>query len=92
MAIIKLEKNVKIRTFRPRSGFNPLTASAQDLAQAGFPPRPTDPVLLARYQRFFNRTKGRFQYIEPTFRVDPTKSTHVNKGSEMGAGTETSDN
>jgi hypothetical protein len=92
MAIINLEKNVRIRTFRPPPGFDPLTASAQDLAQAGFPDRPTDPVLLARYRRFFNRTKGRFQYIEPTFRVDPSKSTHPNKGSRMGAGTETYDN
>jgi hypothetical protein len=92
MAIINLENDVKITTFRPPSGFDPLTASARDLAQAGFPPRPTDAKLLARYQRFFNRTKGKFQYIEPTFRVDPTKTTHTNKGSKMGAGTETSDN
>jgi hypothetical protein len=92
MTIINLGNNIRIRTFRPPSGFDPLTASAQELAQAGFPDRPTDPVLLARYQRFFNRTKGKFQYIEPTFRVDPTISTHTNKGSTTGAGTETSDN
>jgi hypothetical protein len=92
MAIINLENNVKITTFSPPSGFDPLTASAADLEQAGFPSRPTDPTLLARYQRFFNRTKGKFQYIEPTFRVDPTKSTHANKGAAMGAGTETYDN
>jgi Peptidase A4 family len=92
MAIINLENDIKITTFRPPSGFDPLTASARDLAQAGFPPRPTDPKLLARYQQFFNRTKNRFQYIEPTFRVDPTKTTHTNKRAEMGAGTETYDN
>jgi hypothetical protein len=92
MAIINLEKGVKIQTFSPRAGFDPLTASAQELAQAGCPPRPTDPVLLARYERFFNQTKGKLHYIEPTFRVDPTKSTHTNKGSKMGAGTETYDN
>jgi Peptidase A4 family len=92
MAIITLENDIKITTFRPPSGFDPLTASAQELAQAGFPPRPTDPTLLARYQRFFNRTKSKFQYIEPTFRVDTTKTTHTNKGAKMGAGTETYDN
>jgi hypothetical protein len=92
MAIINLENDVKITTFHPPSGFDPLTASAQDLARAGYPPRPTDPTLLARYQRFFNRTKSKFQYIEPTFRVDSTKTTHTNKGAKMGAGTETYDN
>jgi hypothetical protein len=92
MVTITLEKDAKIKTFSPPRGFDPLTASAQDLAQAGFPPRPTDTALLARYQRFFNQTKGKFQYVEPTFRVDPTKSTRVNKGSRMGAGTETYDN
>jgi hypothetical protein len=81
-----------IRTFSPVPGLDPLTASAQELQQAGFPPRPTDPQLLERYQSFFGRVAGRLQYVEPTFRVDPTKSTHTNKGSSMGAGTETYDN
>ena len=93
MAIVNLEKDIKIRTFSPRRGFDPLTASAKDLEEAGFPPRPTDRALLARYERFFNRTKGKFQYIEPTFRVDPTKSTHPQPGSTTGAGgTESSNN
>ena len=92
MAIVNLEKDIKIRTFSPRHGFDPLTASPRDLEEAGFPPRPTDPALLARYKRFFNRTKGKFHPIEPTFRVDPTLSTHTQKGSTMGAGPETSDN
>ena len=92
MAIVNLEKDIKIRTFSPRHGFDPLTASPRDLEEAGFPPRPTDPTLLARYKRFFNRTKGKFHPIEPTFRVDPTLSTHTQKGSTMGAGTETSNN
>jgi hypothetical protein len=92
MATINLDKNVKITTFRPPAGFDPLSASTQDLAAAGLPPRPTDPKLLARYERFFNRTKSKFQYIEPTFRVDPTKSTHTNRGAKTEAGTETYDN
>lgn len=92
MAVINLEKDVTITTFHPPSGFDPLTASAAELEMAGFPARPTDPKLLERYQRFFSRVKGKFQYIEPTFRVDPTKSTRTNKGAKMGAGTETYDN
>ena len=92
MPVVHLEKDIKITTFRPHAGFDPLTASARELAHAGFPPRPTDPKLLARYTRFFYRTKNRFQYIEPTFRIDPTKTTHTNKGAKMGAGTETYDN
>jgi hypothetical protein len=94
MAIIHLENSVKIRTFSPRPGLDPLTASAEDLEAAGFPPRPTDPRLLARYRSFFERVKGRFQYVEPTFRVDTTKSTHPRKkGHAKGAaGSESSDN
>jgi hypothetical protein len=48
--------------------------------------------LSKRYQKFFSRVRGKFQYVVPTFRVDPTKSTHTNKGAKMGAGTETYDN
>jgi hypothetical protein len=82
----------KITTYEPSSGFDPLKATLADLESNGFPPRPSDPKLLERYQRFFTRMKGKFQYIVPTFRVDPTKSTHTNKGAKMGAGTETYDN
>jgi hypothetical protein len=92
MTVINLDKNVKITTFSPPKKLDPLTASAKSLAQAGLPPRPTDPRLLERYQRFFTRTKNKFHYIEPTFRVDPTKSTHTNRGAKNGAGTETYDN
>jgi hypothetical protein len=91
MAILNLDNNVKITTFTPPAGFDPLTASPEAAVQAGFPARPTDPILLQRYQRFFGRTKGKFQYIQPPFRVDPTKSTHTNKGAS-NAGTETYDN
>ena len=74
MANINLDNNVKIRTFSPPpSGFDPLTAAESELVNSGFPSRPTDPKLLERYRRFFTRVKGKFQYIVPTFRVDPTK-------------------
>jgi hypothetical protein len=92
MTVINVDKNVKITTFSPSPKLNPLTAAAKSLAQAGLPPRPKDPHLLERYQRFFTQTKDRFHYVAPTFRVDPTKSTHTNKGAKNGAGTETYDN
>jgi hypothetical protein len=69
MALLTLEGDVKVRTFRPPPRFNPLTASAAQLRRYGFPARPDDPHLLERYQRVLNRLKGKFQYIEPTFQV-----------------------
>lgn len=92
MAVIKLENGVSIRTFRPPEGFDPRTAPAADVVRAGFPARPTDPRLLERYERFFTRTQGRFHYVEPTFRLDPTRSTHPQKNNDDRAGTETSNN
>src|SRR5580658_1407047 len=89
---MEIQGGGKITTYEPSSGFDPLKATLADLESNGFPPRPSDPKLLERYQRFFTRMKGKFQYVVPTFRVDPTKSTHTNKGSKMGAGTETYDN
>jgi hypothetical protein len=91
MAIINLDSNVKITTFNPPSGFDPLTASAADLARFGFPDRPSDPRLLQRYQSVFKRLQGKFQYVQPTFRIDPTKTTRPNAGARTG-GTETYDN
>jgi hypothetical protein len=92
MTVINLDKNVKITTFGPSPKLDPLTASATSLAEAGLPPRPTDPHLLARYTRFFTKTKNKFHYIEPTFRIDPTKTTHANKDAEYGAGADAYDN
>jgi Peptidase A4 family len=92
MATITLENGAKILTYTPPpDGFDPLTASQDDLARHGFPPRPDDPHLLARFQHQYNRIKGRYHFIQPTFRVDPTMTTHTNKGSRV-AGTETYDN
>ncbi len=92
MAVINLDKGATITTFAvPPSGFDPLTAAPADLARYGFPARPSDPQLLARYQSVFTRLKGKFQYIVPTFQVDPTKKTHTQPGKTT-AGTETYDN
>jgi hypothetical protein len=62
-----------------------------DLARFGFPDRPTDPHRLERYQNVLRRLKGKLQYVEPTFRIDPTKSSRTYP-AKATAGTESSDN
>jgi hypothetical protein len=69
MKEIILEGGIKVRTFRPPHGFDPLLASSDDLQKFGFPPRPDDPDRLARYRKRWGRL-SRLRYIEPTFRVD----------------------
>ena len=92
MATINLDKGATITTFAlPPSNFDPLTASPSDLARYGFPRRPDDPQLLARYQNVFTRLKGKITYIEPAFKVDTTKTTHI-QPAKTAAGTETSGN
>jgi hypothetical protein len=85
MAEITLEDNLKILTFHPAPGFDPLTASAAELDENGFPPRPTDAELLARYKHVFRRVQGRFRYIEPTFRVNRGKSSDPRRGKGGGS-------
>lgn len=92
MATINLDKGATIKTFAlPPSDFDPLIASPGDLARFGFPRRPDDPHLLARYRRVFTRLKGKIRYIEPAFKVDTTKTSHV-QPAKTTAGTETSGN
>jgi hypothetical protein len=71
---ITLDGGVKVRTFTPPPrGFDPITASQTDLLKHGFPARPDHPEHLERYKRVFGLMKGRFEYIEPTFRVNPNR-------------------
>jgi hypothetical protein len=89
---INLDKGARIMTFAPPSSdFDPLTASPDDLARFGLPRRPDDPQLLARYRSVFSRLKGKVRYIEPAFKIDTTKTTHV-QPAKTKAGTETSGN
>jgi Peptidase A4 family/PASTA domain len=91
MTKITLEGGVQIRTYRPPPAFDPLSASAADLIRYGFPQRPTDPVHLERYQRVFGQLKHKFQYIEPTFRINAER-VHGPRRRLPEAGTETSTN
>jgi hypothetical protein len=75
MAVINLNNGSRIRTFPPPpegSAFDPLKASNIQLVRHGFPPRPENPELLARFQRHFTRMKGKLRYIEPTFSLRPS--------------------
>jgi hypothetical protein len=74
MPVVSLEDGISIRTFCPPSGFDPLSASAAELGEYGFPARPENPRHLALYRRVFGRLKGRLKYVEPTFRINPRKT------------------
>jgi hypothetical protein len=73
MSVINLSNGSIIRTFTlPPEGFDPLTASASQLAVYGFPARPEDPAQLAAFVSHYSRMKGRLRYIEPTFTLHPS--------------------
>jgi Peptidase A4 family len=74
MTRITLDGGIKVRTFTPPPcDFDPITASPADLFKHGFPARPDHPEHLERYKRLFGLMKDRFQYIEPTFRINPNR-------------------
>jgi hypothetical protein len=91
MTQITLEGGVKITTFKPPRGFDPLTASPADVVRHGFPERPEDRRHLARYRRVLGQLKDKFHYVEPTFRVN-TDRHHGPRNRQTEAGTETSTN
>jgi hypothetical protein len=100
MKKIELEGGIKVHIYgEPPKGFDPFKASAADLEKAGFPPMPSDPAQLKQYKRWFNQIKGKFTYIEPTFRVNtdrfhgPRKpQRQAARAAAATAGTETSTN
>jgi hypothetical protein len=90
MKTIKLENGLTVATFAPSANFNPLTASAADLAANGFPSMPDDPKHRARYAQVFGQIKNKFTYVEPTFRINADRSHGPRKAT--AAGTQTSSN
>lgn len=68
MMDITLPGGMKVTTYRPPRGFDPLTADNAALQQAGFPPRPDDAQHQARYEHVLKRLKGKLNYFPPTFR------------------------
>ena len=91
MKVFTLEGGIRVATFAPSPNFNPLTASAAELAANGFAAMPEHPRRRERYVRTWNRIKGKFHYIEPTFRVQRNRSHGLRKPS-LVAGPETSNN
>jgi hypothetical protein len=82
MPVITLQNDIRITTFEPPSGFDPLSATALELEQYGFPARPDHPRLLKLYQRVFTRLKGRLKYVEPSFRI--SRDEPLNRASPAG--------
>lgn len=63
---LALPNGLRARTFTPRpEGFNPLTASDNELLAYGYPARPTDAAWLERWERGVVRPRT---YVTPTFR------------------------
>jgi hypothetical protein len=91
MPLITLDQGIKITTFQPPPGFNPLTASPEDVVKNGFPTRPEDPHHLERYKHVFRQLNGKFHYVEPTFRVN-SERRHGPRMRRPQDGTETSTN
>ncbi len=87
-----LPGGLKVTTYDgPPRGFDPLTAESADLQKFGLPPRQEDPELQAKYDRFLNRTKGKFHYIPATLRTN-SEIFHGPRQRVEAAGTETSTN
>jgi hypothetical protein len=73
MKRITLDGGARVGIFTPPpSGFDPLTASAADLAKHGFP-LPELPQHRERFQRIFRQMKNRFRYVVPEFRLNRKK-------------------
>ena len=89
--IITLPGDLKVITYEPPRGFDPLTADAADLKRYGLPPRPDDPHHLARYEHVAKRLQGKLNYIQPTFQRNDGKA-HGPRKRLTGAPTETSTN
>lgn len=89
--MITLDGGIRITTFRPPRGFDPLLADAGEVVRHGFPQIPEDPRHLERYRRVLGQAKHKFHYIEPTFRVNADRF-HGPRRQRAEAGIETSTN
>ena len=85
-----LPGGMKITTYHPPRGFDPLTADAADLQKAGFPPRPDDAHHRARYDHVLKRLQGKLNYIPPTLRHNAHQTTGATTSLSFTAPTGTS--
>jgi hypothetical protein len=82
MSLLKLPSGGTIRTFSlPPPGFDPLKADDRSLALHGFPRRPPDSRLAARWERILGR---QIQIIEPRFRAMPHKRRRLPEVMQRG--------
>jgi len=89
MPKIKLSNDISIRTFpQPPADFDPLKSDDRTLALYGFPSRPTDPKLAARWESVLRRG---VRFIEPQFRAMPYKRRRLPQVKRSEHGVETTD-
>ncbi len=91
MHTLTLEDGQKVIFHRPSANFNPLTASSAELVRNGFPAVPETGPHRERFNKLFNQIKNKFNFVEPTVRINNDKK-HGLRIRSKGAGTETSTN
>ncbi len=89
---VTLPNGITVTTYSPPAGFDPLTADDADLEKNGFPPRPADPVHLARWNKVMGSLKGKLNYITPTFEYHPDIVHGPRVTRTLADGTEVSTN
>lgn len=90
MSTIQLSGEVSVRTFSlPPAGFNPLVAEDRELLVYGYPSRPADAKLLARWESVLGRSP---RMITPTFRPMPYKRRRLPELTPGDHGVENSGN
>lgn len=87
-----LDDGQKVHSFAPSPGFNPLTASPEELARNGFPAIPSSGAHRERFARVYNQLKSKLHYVEPTFRLNKDRTHGLRIPAEPRAGSETSTN
>jgi hypothetical protein len=91
--VLTLSNGIEVRTFAPPADFDPLTADDDTLLRNGFPPRPAEGAHLGRYTQVVDRLRGKFNYVQPTLRVNTDRFHGPRQRPEQAqAGTETSTN
>jgi hypothetical protein len=87
MSTIKLSDTLTVRTFpKAPEGFDPLKSDDRSLALYGFPSRPSDPKMAARWEQVMRRG---LRFIEPQFRAMPYKRRRLPEVSKDAHGVET---
>ncbi|HEV2578401.1 MAG TPA: A4/G1 family peptidase [Acidobacteriaceae bacterium] len=77
MQTTKLSDKVSVRTFpKPPAGFDPLTSDPRLLSQYGYPKKPSDPTMAARWEEMMRRGP---KFVDPEFAPKPRKQRRLPK-------------